>query len=236
MTWYQEWFGEDYLDLYAYRDEQEARQQVAFCASHFGKMDGPILDLACGKGRHIVELQALGYRTTGCDLSYTLLRTGRLEYGPLPLARADMRRLPYGSGSFHALVNFFTSFGYFSDEAENVAVLEEMSRVLTPGALFLFDYLNLRRELQKLVQRETKETARGPVYIERWFDPADRSFNKRITIGSKRYLERVRGYDLPELSEMFSRCGLEVREAFGDFAGSAYDETSPRLIVVGEKR
>jgi SAM-dependent methyltransferase len=235
MAWYQEWFGEEYLELYAHRDEHEARQQVAFFREQCGDLRGPVLDLACGMGRHIRELQALGYRAVGCDLSYTLLRTGIRESGPMAVVRADMRRLPFGDGVFAGLVNFFTSFGYFATEEENLLVVREMARVLEPGAGFLFDYLNVHRELDKLVQRETCDTEMGPVQIERWFDRSDRSFNKRITIGEKRYLERVRGYDLDEISSMFASCNLSIRAAFGDFHGSTFDHASPRLILVGSK-
>lgn len=235
MTWYQEWFGEEYLELYSYRDEHEARQQVQFFREQCGPVDRPVLDLACGKGRHLDELRGAGYRAVGCDLSFTLLRAGALEYGQLPVARADMRTLPFCSDSFGALVNFFTSFGYFATEDENLQVVREMARVLRGGAHVLFDYLNLARELKKLVQRETRETPMGLVRIERWFDQSDQSINKRITIGDKRYLERVRGYDLDEISSMFTSCGLGIRSAFGDFDGSAFTPESPRLILVGSK-
>jgi SAM-dependent methyltransferase len=235
MTWYQEWFGEEYLELYSHRDEAEARQQVAFFQRECGPIDGPVLDLACGMGRHIQELQSLGYHAVGCDLSYTLLRTGIREYGAMAVARADMRHLPFCDGMLAGLVNFFTSFGYFAEEEENVQVVREMSRVLKPGAQFLFDYLNVDRELENLVQREIRETPMGTVRIERWFDRSDRSFNKRMTIGEKRYLERVRGYDLDEISSMFSSCKLAIRAAFGDFDGSTFTRTSPRLILVGSR-
>ena len=235
MTWYQEWFGEAYLELYSHRDENEARRQVAFFRAEVWAIDGPVLDLACGTGRHIQELQAHGYHPIGCDLSYILLRTGVGEYGAMPVARADMRQLPFCNASFAGLVNFFTSFGYFATEEENAQVVREMSRVLEPGAPFLFDYLNVHRELEKLVQRETRETPLGTVHIERWFDGSDRSFNKRITIGQKRYLERVRGYDLDEISAMFTSCGLSIRAAFGDFGGGRCVRSSPRLILVGSR-
>lgn len=235
MAWYAEWFGEEYLELYSHRDEEEARQQVAFFRRQSGGVRGPVLDLACGTGRHMKELQAHGYRVIGCDLSFTLLRTGVRDYGPMPVARADMRSLPFCDGVFAALVNFFTSFGYFSSEDENQQVVREMARVLSDGALFLFDYLNVHRELEKLVQRETRTTPLGEVLIERWYDSSDRSINKRMTIGQKRYLERVRGYDLDEISAMFSACNLQIRSAFGDFDGSKFDRTSPRLILVGSK-
>ena len=235
MTWYQEWFGEEYLELYSYRDETEAKEQVGFFRQHVGSLHGPVLDLACGTGRHMAELKCAGYQPIGCDLSYMLLQTGVSEYGDMPLTRADMRNLPFCSSRFAGLVNFFTSFGYFATEQENIAVVREMARVLDRGAPVLFDYLNVHRELEKLVQREVRDTPKGDALIERWFDPSDRSFNKRITIGERRYLERVRGYDLDEIALMFTSCNLSLHAAFGDFEGRPYEHSSPRLIILGSK-
>lgn len=235
MAWYQEWFGEEYIELYSHRNENEAKQQVAFFREQCGPLQGQVLDLACGTGRHLAELSAAGYKPIGCDLSFVLLRAGVTDYGPMPVTRADMRALPFFSDSFSGLVNFFTSFGYFSTEEENLQVVREMARVLRPGAVFLFDYLNVHHELAKLVQREARETPFGTVQLERWFDTADHSFNKRITIGHRRYLERVRGYDLDEITTMFTSSGLILRAAFGDFSGAPYEHSSPRLIVVGVK-
>jgi hypothetical protein len=114
--------------------------------------------------------------------------------------------------------------------------VHEMSRVLRRNAVFLFDYLNVGHELQRLIERETRTTPIGEVAIERWYDGSDRSFNKRITIGQRRYLERVRGYDLDEITAMFTSGGLAIQEVFGDFKGSKYRRSSPRLILVGRKK
>lgn len=236
MAWYREWFGEEYLDLYSYRDEEEARQHVAFFKEKVAGLGGPILDLACGSGRHIQELQTEGYQVVGCDLSYVLLRAGALQYGGLSVVRADMRDLPFRDGTFSGLVNFFTSFGYFSEEEENAKVIEEMSRVLRTGAPFLFDYLNMQRETANLVPREERETESGVVHIRRWFDDSQRALYKSMAIGSKRFLERVRAYDLNEIRDMFSSMHFAIDEVYGDFDGSPFDARSPRLIVLGTKR
>ena len=235
MTWYREWFGEEYLELYSYRDEEEARRQVQFFRTKIGHIDGTILDLACGSGRHLVELAESGYQVAGCDLSYVLLRSGLRLDPSIRVARADMRALPFCDGTFAALVNFFTSFGYFEKEADNRATVAEMSRVLQPGARFLFDYLNVDRELENLVQKEQKQTDFGAVSIERWFDHKARTFNKRISWEDKSFLERVRAYDLAEIREMFAASGFRIDEVCGDFEGGAFDESSTRMIVFGTR-
>lgn len=236
MTWYSEWFGEEYLDLYSHRDEEEARKHVTFFRSQFGMIRGPILDLACGQGRHIREFRTAGYQVTGCDLSWILLRHGIIDLGPMPVARADMRVLPFADGTFDGLVNFFTSFGYFDEAEENLRTVREMARVLSNGAPFLFDYLNVHRELERLVEREEKTNEKGTVLIERWFDSASRTFNKRITIGERRFLERVKGYDLDEITAIFAAGGMAIREVYGDFDGGDFGAESPRLILLGTRR
>lgn len=236
MTWYREWFGEEYLDLYAYRDEEEARQHVAFFKSQIGSIDGAVLDLACGGGRHIQEFIELGYRVIGCDLSLILLRNAREQPFHPDVVRADMRNLPFARSAFSGLVNFFTSFGYFETEVENARVIAEMCRVLTPGSPFLFDYLNVARELDRMVHREERETENGLVQIERWFDSASGTFNKRIKVGERRFLERVRGYNLDEISALFAANGFSIKDVYGDFNGGAFTPESPRLILIGKRR
>lgn len=235
MTWYREWFGEEYLELYSYRDEEEARRQVTFFREKVGEIAGTVLDLACGSGRHLIELRDAGYKVVGCDLSYVLLRSGLRQYGSMGVTRADMRMLPFRDATFATLVNFFTSFGYFESEDDNRATVKEMARVLTHGARFLFDYLNVDRELQNLVQKEEKQIELGTVSIERWFDHAARTFNKRISWQDKSFLERVRAYDLEEIEEMFSAAGFSIDEVCGDFDGSAFNSESSRLIVFGTR-
>jgi len=237
MTWYREWFGEDYLELYSYRDAQEAREHAAFFDEHVGDAaDGPLLDLACGMGRHLAEFEARGYRVVGCDLSYVLLRTGINRHGAMPLVRADMRQLPFRDAAFSGLVNFFTSFGYFDSPQEDAQTLREMARVLYRGAPFLFDYLNVARELSRLVDREEKVIDGERVLIERWFDHSSRTFNKRITIGERRFLERVRGYDVDEITSLFTAAGFAIGDIYGGFDGSVFDSRSSRLILTGTKQ
>jgi SAM-dependent methyltransferase len=235
MTWYKEWFGEEYLDLYANRDEEEARFHIAFLRQKVGAIDGLLLDLACGSGRHLQELNDAGYSAVGFDLSWTLLREAVKRRQKHRLVRADMRFLPFCDRQFSALVNFFTSFGYFETQEENLQVVQEMARVMKIDSPFLFDYLNVVRERKNLVVREVREQDGKKIEIERWFNESTRIFNKRICIDGRSYLERVRGYDLDEISTMFSGAGFTIDDSFGDFDGRPFGPESPRLILVGKR-
>src|SRR5512147_2393685 len=47
MTWWEAWFGEEYLDLYPHRDLDSARREAAFALAHLPRA-APLLDLCCG--------------------------------------------------------------------------------------------------------------------------------------------------------------------------------------------
>lgn len=236
MAWYKEWFGEEYLELYAHRDEGEAERHVEFVESLFDRRPGAVLDLACGAGRHTAALRRHGVRTLGVDLSITLLA----QAPDLPRVAGDMRGLPFGTASFDWVLNFFTSFGYFETEAENRQVLAEVARVLVPGGRFLIDLFNRHRVLETLEPAETRTIAGRRVEIERWYDERSARINKRIRLTGGEYpyrtfVESVRAYTAAEVSSALADAGLSVTERFGSFSGEAFDRTSPRLILVARK-
>ncbi|MEM9290500.1 MAG: class I SAM-dependent methyltransferase [Acidobacteriota bacterium] len=251
VTWYREWFGEDYLELYAHRDEREAARHVDFVLQQFGSSapeggpsapEGHVLDLACGAGRHTQELRRRGVKALGVDLSLTLLAVPPHH----PRGRADMRSLPFAEDSFSWVLNFFTSFGYFEHERENFRVLEEIHRVLAPGGRFLIDFLNSERAIANLQPRDQDQLEDGRrLEIQRWYDAQTRRINKRITIhpgsghpgpGSPRtYLESVRAYSENEVTCGLRWSGLEVDERFGGFDAQPFSHDSERLILVGHR-
>ncbi len=242
MAWYKEWFGEEYLELYAHRDADEANRHLDFVERHLApRLPEPraVLDLACGAGRHTTALRRRGYRTLGTDLSLTLLSTPPR----VPSVAADMRRLPFAPDTFDWVLNFFTSFGYFERERENFQVLEEFVRILTPGGRFLIDFLNRDVVLANLKASEVQEIAGRRVHIERWYDDATRRINKRMRLetggsgesGARTYLESVRAYSHDEVTIGARWAGLAVDDLYGNFQGEPFDRDSERLIVVGHK-
>ena len=237
MAWFKEWFGEEYLELYAHRDSGEAERHVDFVAERFaGETPVAVLDLACGAGRHTGALRRRGYRALGVDLSLTLLG----QSPELPRVAGDMRCLPFTDSTFDWALNFFTSFGYFESERENFRILEEMVRVMRPGGRFLIDLFNIDRVLATLEPRESREMNGRRVEIERWYDARSRRINKQIRVHSadrpsRSYLESVRAYRLDEVSNGLEWAGLRLEATYGDFDGQEFGRDSERLILVGRR-
>ncbi len=113
--WYDRAFGPWYLKLYPHRDRDEAERAVSALLP-FLPASGTLLDAGCGSGRHAGALVEHGFRVTGLDRSPALLaEAGRDRTIAGRLVRGDMRRLPFRSGAFAAVLSMFTSFGYFED-------------------------------------------------------------------------------------------------------------------------
>ena len=150
-----------------------------------------------------------------------------------------MRALPFADGSFGAVVNFFTSFGYFEDPLDDARVLRETARILAPGGAFLSDVFNAERVIRTLASREEKTVAGQRISIRRRYDPITRRVEKDIEMGTgesrQTFHERVRAYSEGELRALHTEAGLRIRAVYGDFDGSAFDvQRSARLILLAE--
>lgn len=237
--WFEDWFGEEYLALYEHRDHHEAREVVALIVERMGaQVDAPVLDLACGAGRHQRTLCDRGWWTVGLDLSPSLLRAARGEDRTAPLVRADMRELPFADASFALVVNLFTSFGYFRDDAQHLRVLTDVARVTRPGGWFVLDYLHAEQVRQSLVPRDERTVGTVTVEQEREISADGRFVRKTITLGDlgRTFVERVRLFEPAELVALCTSAGFAVDAVFGDYDGTALGPDSPRTILFARRR
>lgn len=233
--WFEDWFGEDYLQLYPHRDDVEAARAVELLAAAAGLRPGwRVLDVACGAGRHARAFQAAGARCIGLDLSATLLRIAR-GMTDAPLVRADMRALPVRPGSMDLTVNLFTSFGYFDHDAEHAAALREMVATVRPGGWFAIDFLNPAVVRARLVSCERIAVQGREVEVTRAVSADGHYVSKTIlTTDGRRFMERVRLFEPAEMEAMLRATGVTVRHRFGDYDASPLLAGSPRTILAGQ--
>ncbi|HXV59063.1 MAG TPA: class I SAM-dependent methyltransferase [Vicinamibacteria bacterium] len=127
-----------------------------------GSISPPVLDLACGPGRHAWRLVGERLSVTGVDFSEPLLQIGLSAIhenehdGSRPrFVRADIRSLPVKGGSFNTAMVLGNSFGYFSDE-ENLGVLREAHRVLAKGGFLCLEITDREAYLPSLQSFEVE--------------------------------------------------------------------------------
>jgi SAM-dependent methyltransferase len=236
--WFEQWFGEEYLRLYPHRDEDDAAEAVALIVDNVRLEESRVLDLACGPGRHAIQLRSEGAWVVGFDLSLPLLSRARhRDPDPLYVVRGDMRYLPFARGSFDVVVNLFTSFGYFSDDRQHGLVLTEVATVLRPGGVLVLDYFNTADLMGSLVSHEERAIGNQRVVIERRISDDGRYVLKEMHLlnDGRSFLERVRMFTLNELETLVSEAGLCIRQRFGDYSGSPLTAESPRVLMVATR-
>jgi SAM-dependent methyltransferase len=243
--WWDELFGDDFLRTMDRLTEAQVKNEVHFIEESLGvQKGGIILDLACGSGRHAVELSLRGYNVVGYDLSLAMLARAADEAHEkdqkLNFLHGDMRDMGFDE-MFDGVYCWSTSFGYFDDE-KNQLVAQKIHRALRSGGMLLLDVAN--RDFV---------TQRQPSLV--WFEGdgcvcmdemrvdfiTSRLKVKRMVIledGRTRELDySIRLYTLHELGRMLHDVGFKVTEVSGHPAtpGVFMGADSPRLIVLCEK-
>jgi SAM-dependent methyltransferase len=234
--WFISWFDTPYYHiLYKDRDDTDARifmQNI----TQFLKLPSNthILDLACGKGRHSLFLNSLGYKVTGVDLSENNIEfANQFSKEDLRFKVHDMRDA--FTNTYDAIFNLFTSFGYFEDDAEDINVLTNIKNGLQKNGLAVIDFLNVAIVHNNLVKKETK-TVEGIDFniqrkIENGFIVKEISFFADAK--NHTYTERVKYLDLEKFTGYIEEAGLKINHVFGDYDLSSFNETSSnRLIFV----
>jgi SAM-dependent methyltransferase len=243
--WFTRFFDTAYVaQLREEKSPADTRAEVDFLLRRLRLPRGArILDVPCGYGRHAAALARRGFRVVGVDLSRAMIAEGRRRFteGPrLRFRRADMRRLGFDE-EFDAVVNLYTSFGYFTT-AENQAVLRRMARALKPGGRLLIDH-------------------RDPVYDatlprrlwyragQRRFILEDRRFDRRTGVvsttqlvltagrrGAVRRRFRIQEFSLTRWRRMLRRARLRLLDAYAGYDGRRYRPgATGRLIIVAER-
>ncbi|MGL1935882.1 MAG: class I SAM-dependent methyltransferase [Fibrobacterales bacterium] len=241
MEWFERWFQEEYDNIYVNRNDQQATDQVAALLNYLELPKGAsIIDIGCGKARHLKELLNNNMSAVGIDLSHYLLKRAQELSLPaiLPIARADMRDLPFPKGSFDLACSFFTSFGYFETREENFALLGYFADMVKPGGYIFLDLMNKDAVLETLPKKDT-QVIDGKIVTQ------DRTFTggcvcKEITIEYapdrvEKYHERVMVFEQEDLYDLFKSVNLSVQTIFGDEQGNPFTQDSPRMSFVLKK-
>ncbi len=244
--WYKEWFSSKfYLKLYRHRNDEDARNLVNLIQRTLPlKKDDRVLDIACGAGRHSLELARRGYKVTGFDLSSYLINEARKLCSKAPekdlhvdFLINDMRNFNFNE-KFDLAVNLFTSFGYFEDDKENFSVIKNASDSIKKGAWFVLDFINKEHIIENIVPYSRNKIGDEVLHQRRKIDGDFVVKDIRIISGSKelKYKEVLKLYSLSELKKAFNSFNLKIIKKYGDYFGNPYNlKESKRIILFAQK-
>lgn len=236
--WFASWFNTGYYHvLYKNRDYTEGqiflKNLITFLKLEKNKL---ILDLACGKGRHSIYLNSLGFNVIGADLSKNSIEYAKqFETETLQFLEHDMRN-PFNN-KFDIILNLFTSFGFFEDDMEDIAILQNIKNGLKPNGIAIIDFMNAKKVISTLISEEVTTiddiTFKMNRYVKNGFIVKEINFDaagKHHT-----YFEKVKCLDLVKINSYVNSVGFKIKYTFGDYQLEKFnEETSDRLILVLE--
>lgn len=239
MSWFANWFNTPYYHiLYKDRDFVEAETFIRNLTLALQlPLHSKIIDLACGKGRHSIFLNQLGYDVLGVDLSEeSILHNKAFENETLMFKVHDMRQELYPAiapEKVDAVFNLFTSFGYFDEDEEDRQVFSSVNNVLKEKGIFILDFLNERFVKNTLVKETTinkggidfnikKRIENQHVIKDIFFEDKGEKFH---------FFEKVKLHTLEEITSLAENIGFETIKIWGNYHLEEFDrETSPRCI------
>ena len=238
--WFGEWFNSPYYHiLYKHRDFEDAQAFIDHLHAHFGfSPQHHVLDLACGKGRHSIYLNAKGIEVTGVDLSEANIAHAReFANDRLHFDVHDMRAV-YKTETFDYVLNLFTSFGYFETDEEHQQAIAAAAQALVPGGRLILDFLNPFVVVNNLKPLEEKVIEGITFHLHKRFEEGYIVKDIRFTDKGSDYhfFERVKAIRRWDFERYFTQAGLSLLDTFGDYSLSPYEaESSDRMIFVAQK-
>lgn len=238
--WYKVWFDSPYYHLlYQNRNDEEAERFINnLLRKLMPDANSTIMDLACGAGRHSIFLANKGFDVTGIDLSNRSIRQAkRSETDNLHFYQHDIRNY-FRINYYDYIFNFFTSFGYFDHENDNIKTLRAVNWGLKDNGVVVIDFLNIHTVIERLVPQETKLIDGVSFNIQRSV------FNDRIlkeieiVDGNKvgHFTEAVQALALEDFERCFAKTGFVLEHTYGDYELNDYNPAqSDRLIMIARK-
>jgi SAM-dependent methyltransferase len=238
--WWRTWFGPGYLALYdAFLSERTSLEIDQLESLLHLRPPLRVLDLPCGQGRHSIELARRGYNVTGVDLSEAMLAVAReratAASAKVRFLAGDMRQ-PLPGEHFDLVLNLYTSFGYFADEADDARVAAAAATMLAPGGRFVLEVINGERLMGNFQEREWFTVGDLSVLERRTLDRRTRQMTVERTVNQNgeedTNVHVVRLYGRPEIRAVLASAGFEAIELFGDWDGSPATADALRILAV----
>nr|WP_315207886.1 class I SAM-dependent methyltransferase [uncultured Flavobacterium sp.] len=235
-NWYTSWFDTPYYHI-LYKDRNYREAQVFMDnLTHYLNLPekAKVLDLACGKGRHSIYLNQLGFTVLGADLSENSITEATKNTNETLHFKVHDMREPFEE-KFDAIFNLFTSFGYFENDEDNLTTLKAIKESLSEYGFAVIDFMNVAQVLETLVPEETKTVEGIDFHIKRYLK--DGHIYKEIDFEDKgqkfHFTEKVKALTLKDFEQLMEEAGIYLLDIFGDYKLKKFHKIdSERLIMI----
>ncbi len=207
-----------------------------------------VLDLACGYGRHSLELARRGYRVVGVDITPAYVddanKNAVKEHLQAEFFCDDLRNVHY-ENEFDVVLNMADgAIGYLETDAENLKIFDVISKALKPGGKSFIDVQSGDYAHAHFPQQLWEAGTHGLTLSAFDWNPDTRislygqlDFAYGVPLAKPEILygNPTRLYTKHELEQIFRERGLEVYAAYADISGAPADEKGFQLKICSEK-
>ncbi len=212
-----------------------------------------VLDLCCGYGRHALRLAEKGFIITGVDISPVAIKHAkelaenmkiqdRIEF-LMGDAREILKLLKGKQGSFRAIINMWTSIGYYDDETDK-KILRQLNRLASPGGILVIELGNRDfivkhfqpfgiGELEGCELHEQRKLNLERSRVENTWKFYKKEGEELKHLASIPLNSRL--YSLHELVDLLGKTGWKYINSYGNLELQPVTPDTRRIIIVGKK-
>lgn len=208
-----------------------------------------ILDLACGFGRHSLELARRGYDVTGVDITPEYIeyatKQAQTENLNARFICSDIRDVRFNN-EFDVVLNMADgAIGYLENEEENLKIFRVISKTLKSVGRHFMDIMNgnyaethfpcklwdAGEKCLTLSNFEWDKETKTLIYGQIDYPYGESLFKPEMTEGNS-----LRLYSLDEIKSIFNNLGMRVYASYADFSGTLSSDNNIQLIVYSKKK
>lgn len=228
---------------------EDTQRQVDFLIEKLGLIGGErILDLACGFGRHSLELARRGFDVTGVDITPDYIKYASEQSKNENLSAmficSDIRDVSF-ENEFDIVLNMADgAIGYLENDEENLKIFAVVSKALRSGGKHFMDIMNRSyaethfpcklwdagEKCLTLSNFEWNSETKTLIYGQLDYHYGEALPKPEMTEGNP-----IRLYSLDEIKKIFSSLGMEVYDSYSDFGGKPSSDNDIQLMVCSQK-
>ena len=226
--WYKKIWGMDILEM---SWVEQTLSQVDFLWDIL-QLNGTekVLDLACGFGRHALELAGRGCKVIGVDITPDYIAEAQKQAQEKGLKVeficADLRDLK-DQAEFDVVLNMADgAVGYLENEIENLKIFDLVAAALKPGGKHVMDICNGGYAAKHFPRRHWEFGSQAMSLADFEWDEKhslmfyaglEIKYGEIFTRPEEIYSNPTRLYNLQELSVIFEKRGMLIQQAFGNY-------------------
>lgn len=191
-----------------------------------------VLDVACGTGELITELNKLGYTVRGIDISDTMISVAKNRSNEIDFIVDDM--ISYKSDrKFDLVICAFDAVNYLLLESQIISTFNLIKEALYEDGYFIFDFNTPTLYREKHYGTINRNIDNIKFLQELEYNEKENIATTIFDFGNKRIEEHIqRGYSIEKMDELLSRVGLKVMAKFKDFKFTPADEMTHKAFYV----